>query len=160
VATAAIAPMFDWYFLLQGVCGVVAMATALRWSMADPAARAHRWRSVVLIAAVATVVVGWPLERYVHALRFERNEKVDIFLRSAADPEASPETKAEALQQAKAARGLFGMVHGLSFLLNFGTLGLVTVAMALAALLPPTRPKAAVVTPAASAAEAPSAASS
>src|SRR5262249_20062954 len=67
-AGVAISPMFDWYFLLQGVCGVVAMATALRWSMADPASKVHRWRSVLLIAAVATVVIGWPLERYVHVL--------------------------------------------------------------------------------------------
>jgi acyl-phosphate glycerol 3-phosphate acyltransferase len=152
----AISPMFDWYFLMQGVCGVVAMATALRWSMADPASKVHRWRSVVLIAAVATVVLGWPLERYVHALRFERNEKVDIYLRTAADEQVAPEAVANAEREARAARGLFGMMHGISLLLNFGTLGLVTAAMALAAMLPATQPKPAALTPAAPVAAAPS----
>ena len=37
---------------------------------------------------------------------------------------------------AQAVRGSFGMWHGISLLLNFVTLGLLTVAMALAAFLP------------------------
>jgi acyl-phosphate glycerol 3-phosphate acyltransferase len=151
----AIAPMFDWYFLLQGLCGVVAVVTALRWSMADPASKVHRWRSIVLIAAMATLLIGWPLERYVHALRFERNEKVDIYLR-AAGGQAATERAPEYGQQAKAARAQFGMAHGVSLLLNFVTLGLVTAAMALAGLLPAAQSTSARVTEAASIAAAPS----
>jgi acyl-phosphate glycerol 3-phosphate acyltransferase len=156
----AISPMFDWYFLMQGVCGLVAMATALRWSMAEPAAKAHRWRSLVLIAAVATVVIGWPLERYVSALRVDRNDKVDAYLRAAAEGGQTTETAAAAEREAKAARGLFGMMHGVSLLLNFVTLGLVTAAMALAALLPASQPKPVAPTQAAPVSETPSAAPS
>jgi acyl phosphate:glycerol-3-phosphate acyltransferase len=156
----AISPMFDWYFLMQGVCGLVAMATALRWSMAEPAARVHRWRSLLLIAAVATVVIGWPLERYVSALRVDRNDKVDAYLRAATEGGQATETAATAEREAKAARGLFGMMHGVSLLLNFVTLGLVTAAMALAALLPASQPKSVAPTAPASVAEAPSAAPS
>src|SRR5262249_53175621 len=32
----AVGPMFGWYFLLQGVCGFLAVATALNWSWAEP----------------------------------------------------------------------------------------------------------------------------
>src|SRR5262249_54252285 len=35
-AGAAVGPMFDWYFLLQGACGLLAVATALNWSRAEP----------------------------------------------------------------------------------------------------------------------------
>ena len=77
-----------------------------------------------------TVLVGWPLERKVNALREPRYQAVDAFLTSApADAEA---TRTAALE----AKGEFGLWHGLSLLLNFGTVALVTAAMALAARLP------------------------
>ena len=39
VAGAAVAPMFGWFFLIQGVCGLLATSTSLGWS------RSHRDRS-------------------------------------------------------------------------------------------------------------------
>src|SRR5262249_56913737 len=43
-AGAAVGPLFDWYFLLQGVCGLLAAGTALRWPRPEPGARVHPGR--------------------------------------------------------------------------------------------------------------------
>jgi glycerol-3-phosphate acyltransferase PlsY len=129
-AGAAIGSLFDWYFLLQSVCAVLAVATALQCTRAEPGLRAHRLRKQVLLLALLTVVVGWPLEHYVSSLRGPRDATTDDVLRSAPNiPEA---VHADAV----AARRAFGMWHGISTLLNLGTIALVTVAMALAARLP------------------------
>lgn len=116
LAGAAVGPLFPWYFLIQGVCGLIAVATALPWSRAEPANKVHRLRTVLLVLALTTVVVGWPLAQRVSDLRVARY---------AADPVV-----------AEAARAAFGNWHTYSLLLNFLTLGLVTVIMALAAWLP------------------------
>ncbi len=58
----AVGPMFQWYFALQGVCGFIALATALPWLKFAPESRMHRWRVSFLIVALACVVVGWPDE--------------------------------------------------------------------------------------------------
>jgi len=140
-AGAAISPLFDWYFLIQGVCGLLAACTALGWPRLEPKARVHRLRVVLLVAALLTVVVGWPLERKVSALRAVRNEASDALLTQTA---ASSLTRAPGLpedvdkikQTANAARADFGRWHFYSLMLNFVTVLLVTVAMALAAYLP------------------------
>jgi hypothetical protein len=135
-AGAAVGPMFDWYFLLQGACAVVALATALPWSRAEPGVRAHRLRVIVLMLAFLTVLVGWPLERKVSELRGPRNEATDALL------QAAPDIPESVYREAVEARQAFGMWHGFSTTLNLGTIALVTVAMALAARLPNGRMKA------------------
>jgi acyl phosphate:glycerol-3-phosphate acyltransferase len=140
-AGTAISPMFDWYFLLQGVCGLLAITTALGWPRQEPTARIHRVRVVVLLVALLTVVAGWPLERKVSALRVVRNEASDAWLarKAASSLNVSQNMPAEVEQvraAADAARADFGRWHFYSLMLNFGTVLLVTVAMALTARLP------------------------
>jgi acyl-phosphate glycerol 3-phosphate acyltransferase len=111
-----VGPIFPWYFLLQGVCGLVAVVTAASWRWSGLGGRLDRIRFGILALALAAVLVGWPLELKVSAL-------------SAARYATDPTTAAEA-------RAVFGQWHGFSLLLNFVTLGLVTAGMALAARLP------------------------
>src|SRR5262249_23167263 len=87
-AGAAVGPMFDWYFLLQGACGLLAVATALNWSRAEPRNRVHRIRTLVLLIALVTVLIGWPLARKVSDLTRERNAAVDAVLQ-ASQPSAA-----------------------------------------------------------------------
>ena len=131
----AVGPMFDWYFLLQGICGFIALGTAISWARSHPGSRAHRWRVRLLALALLTVVIGWPIERRVAELRPARNQATSEFLSSAA--EDRPAKRERMLE----ARGAFGRWHMISLLLNMATLLLVTPAMALAAKLPgePTR---------------------
>ena len=126
-AGAVISPLFDWYFLIQGVCGFLAVATSMQWAKED---RVHRIRTLVLLLALVTVVAGWPLERKVSELRLERHRAIDAVLQSKEPP--SEATRAAAAQM----RSEFGKWHGYSTLLNLGTLLFVTVGMALAAQLP------------------------
>src|SRR5262249_26777539 len=79
-AGTAISPMFLSFFLLQGLCGFVAAITALKWSWAEPANRIHRVRATLLLLALGTVIVGWPLEQKVSDLRIERNAAADKIL--------------------------------------------------------------------------------
>jgi acyl-phosphate glycerol 3-phosphate acyltransferase len=130
-AGAVITPLFGWYFLIQGVCGFLAVATALGWSNLQPQSRAQKVRTAVLLAALGTVVIGWPLEQKVSELRGPRYEAMDAFLQNK-DPKMKTTTRDAALE----ARAEFGMWHGISLLVNFGTLALVAAAMALAAQLP------------------------
>jgi hypothetical protein len=116
LAGAAVGPLFPLYFALQGVCGVVALATAWGWMKTAPADRLVRSRFAVLAMAVALVVAGWPLVGKVEDLRFARY--------SADESVSAP------------ARDAFGRWHTVSLLMNFGTLGLVTVGMGMAARLP------------------------
>lgn len=129
----AVSPLFDAFFPLQAVCALVALATALGWSGEgmDPL---RRWRKRILSAAILTVAIGWPLEVWVSDLREPRNEATLAYLR------AAPPEQAAALERMRAARGRFGMAHGISLLLNFGTLALVAGATCLAAF-PPRRPE-------------------
>ena len=39
----AIGPMFLWYFALQGVCGFIALATALSWLKVHRGIKRYRW---------------------------------------------------------------------------------------------------------------------
>jgi acyl-phosphate glycerol 3-phosphate acyltransferase len=131
----AVGPLFAYYFLLQGICGFTAVLTALGWSRAEPGSRVHRLRLLVLLAALMTVLVGWPLERKVTELRAERHDAADAALKAPQD------TQLAALAQEK--RAEFGRWHLYSLGLNLLTILLVGVGMALAARLPTDRPAAA-----------------
>jgi acyl-phosphate glycerol 3-phosphate acyltransferase len=137
-AGTVITPLFGWYFLIQGVCGFLAVGTALGWSNLNPQGRVQKFRIALLLAGLATVVIGWPLEQHVGELRQPRNEAVDEFLQS-----RNPKVEADLREKALEARAKFGLWHGISLLLNFGTLALVGAALALAAQLPAaeTRPE-------------------
>src|SRR5262249_54525847 len=117
-AGEAIAPLFGWYFLTQGVCGLLATGTALNWSWAAPQARLPRVRVIVLVLALLTVVVGWPIERHLHALRAERTAARDVVLRGHA-------TDAQQ-QEANELAASFSRWHWLSFGLDMATVVLVT----------------------------------
>jgi acyl-phosphate glycerol 3-phosphate acyltransferase len=129
-AASALSPLFGWYYALQGVCGAVAAFTAVAWAYSFRGQRGHRLRAVVLVAAIASVGIGWWLERVVSEKRVPRNELSDACL---AQPVPS---RADVQEAAEAARADFGRWHGYSLIVNFLTLGLVTVAMALTASLP------------------------
>lgn len=122
----AVAPMFPLYFVLQVICGFLASATAASWSRSHPTDKVHRWRSAILLTALITVMIGWPLERKVSDLRDPRNQATDLYLLSRA---------ADATTM-KNARSEFGRWHLYSLLLNFVTLLLVTGGMALTVKLP------------------------
>jgi acyl phosphate:glycerol-3-phosphate acyltransferase len=130
-AGAAVRALFGWYFLLQAVCAVAAVATSATWLRADRPGRAVAVARVAVLAlALVTVAAGWLLERRVSGLRADRNAATDAVLQGA------PEVPAADMQWAAEARAQFGRFHGYSLMLNFLTLLLVTVAMALAAALP------------------------
>ena len=116
LAGVAVAPLFDWYFPLQVACGFLALGTAASLLKAQPDRKVHRYRVILLTLALATALLGWPLAQYVGRLRLERYS-FDLAM-------------------AGAAKALFGRWHLFSLLLNFVTLGLVIVAMALAGQLP------------------------
>jgi glycerol-3-phosphate acyltransferase PlsY len=134
----AIGPLFDHYFLWQGICGFLATITALSWTRVEPGRRVHRYRVIVLVLAVVTVVLGWPVERKVSELRDGRNLASDRLMQQLKDKGGSAGSKAieEASGQALAARQDFTTWHLWSLLLNMVTIGLVTAAMAQTAFLP------------------------
>lgn len=116
VAGQAVAPVFPTYFALQGVCGLVAVATAAKWASLG---RVHALRFFVITVAVALVLVGWPLAAHVSELR-ARRDSVDPVV-------------------AAAASAAFGSWHVASLLLNLAVIGLTIAALALTAALPPPR---------------------
>ncbi len=125
---AIIAPMFRWYFGIQGVCALMATATAWSWRRSNPG-RVHALRAIVLLAALVTVGVGAWLEHEVNALRDPRNAAFDALLRH--DPPHE-----EDVAPTVAARQTFARWHLYSLGLNMLTVLLVTTAMAQAAFLP------------------------
>jgi acyl phosphate:glycerol-3-phosphate acyltransferase len=137
----AVGPLFEYYFVLQGVCGFLAAVTALGWARAEPGSRVHKVRAVGVLLALGTVVAGWPIERHVSELRVVRNHVVDREMRarmqeSRGGPAATQADRERVSAAAEAARKEFGRWHLISLLLNFVTVLLVTVAMALTARLP------------------------
>src|SRR5262249_31303925 len=56
----AVSPMFTWYFAIQAVCAIIALATALGWSRFPR--NVHTLPTVVLSVALLSVAVGWWLE--------------------------------------------------------------------------------------------------
>lgn len=129
VAGFAISPMFDWYFLIQGICALIALVTAIRWNSLDTADRPHWVRVKILIVALLTVVIGWLLEVRVSNLRKERNDKVDLVLSSSAPTNEQLQQAAELVQD-------FKRWHLYSMFLNLATILLVSAAMVLSASLP------------------------
>ena len=116
LAGVAVGPLFDWYFPLQIICGFLAILSGLTFSQAEPSRRVHRWRNLILLLATATAVTSWLVAGHVAQLRLERY--------------SADQTIAES------AKAVFAYWHGISLLLNIITMGLVTVAMALATQLP------------------------
>jgi acyl-phosphate glycerol 3-phosphate acyltransferase len=116
LAGLAVGPIFPWYFLLGGICGLLTVITALTWLRAEPKSIVHKLRFYVLAAALVTVLVGWPIAHLVSALRAARYGPDPVL--------------------AETARVQFATWHLYSLGLNLVTLVLVTVAMALAARLP------------------------
>ena len=98
------------YVMWQGICGFVATITALGWTRAEPGRRVHGIRVVVLILAVTTVILGWPLERKVSELRHARNDASDRLLDTLriAAPAASVQ---QARDDAAAVRAEFATWH-------------------------------------------------
>jgi acyl-phosphate glycerol 3-phosphate acyltransferase len=121
LAGFAVGPLFVPYFLLQGTCALIALATSLTWSRAEPTVRVHRLRFSVLTLALITILAGWPLLIRVSELRVLRYH-----------PEPAV---------AEAARAAFGTWHTISLLLNLVTVLLVAGAMILVAWLPPAGPE-------------------
>jgi acyl-phosphate glycerol 3-phosphate acyltransferase len=116
LAGLAVGPIFPWYFVLEGICGLLTVITALTWLRAEPESAVHKLRFYLLAAALITVLVGWPIAHHVGILRAARY-----------GPDRA---------LAEAARAQFAMWHLYSLALNLITLALVTVAMALTARLP------------------------
>jgi acyl-phosphate glycerol 3-phosphate acyltransferase len=113
LAGSAVGPVFPRYFGMQIVCGIVALVTALSWWKLGGV---HRWRGIIVTAAVVSVAIGWPISEEVSRLRLER---------FSADPTA-----------ASAAKAAFGPWHMVSLFLSFVTVTLAGFALAMAAKLP------------------------
>jgi glycerol-3-phosphate acyltransferase PlsY len=116
IAGATVAPIFPFFFLIQGVCALLSLITALGFSRAEPGRKVHRIRFYLILVAALTVTAGWPLAQMVGDLREQRYSL---------DAEVSGPAKQQ-----------FGRLHLASLFLNFGTVGLVTAATALGAFLP------------------------
>jgi hypothetical protein len=127
IAGVGVGPMFLPYYGLQIACGVLGLLTALAWFGA--AGGGHKLRVAVLLLALGGAGAGWWLDEQVEALREKRGQASDIVLKSDAP-------SAEQVSAANEARANFGTWHTYSLFANFGTLGLVTVAMGMAAFLP------------------------
>ncbi|MBY0526571.1 MAG: glycerol-3-phosphate 1-O-acyltransferase PlsY [Gemmataceae bacterium] len=129
IAGAAVGPMFSWYYGIQTVCAILAVATALAWCSSS-AGTIHKVRAVVLVLGLVSVGIGWWLDIVVNRLRDTRATTSDVVLTSAAPTPVQ-------LDAANQARAEFGKWHMFSLFANFATVALVTVGMTLAAQLPP-----------------------
>jgi hypothetical protein len=116
LAGSAVGPIFPRYFLMQAVCGGIALATALTWFRAERGRSVHRWRVYLIGLAVLLVAAGWPISEYVSQLRVERFH-----------PDSAV---------AGAARAAFGPWHLVSLALSVVTTCLAGVGLALGAKLP------------------------
>lgn len=126
-AGQAVEPIFPLYFLLQGICGFVAVITCLGWARQNPLQRVHRVRVVVLLLALVGVLASWPLEQRVTGLRDPRHAAVDQYLKQPTQGNRDV---------MDAAKREFGAWHLGSLGMNFLTLVLAGVGLALAARLP------------------------
>jgi hypothetical protein len=116
LAGSAVGPVFPRYFLMQAVCGAVAVLTAAVWLRAEPGTRVHFARVVVLLVALVLVLAGWGISDKVSELRLQRF-----------DPNPSV---------AEAARAAFGPWHLVSLALSGVTTLLAGVGLFLGAKLP------------------------
>jgi glycerol-3-phosphate acyltransferase PlsY len=113
LAGSAVGPVFPIYFAMQAVCAMVAILTARAWAASGGV---HRWRVVVLWAALVAVSAGWFVSGWVSQLRVDR---------------FSGNTEVAA-----AAKEAFRNWHFVSLFLSMVTVCLAGVALALAAKLP------------------------
>jgi hypothetical protein len=116
LAGAAVGPIFPMYFAMLTACGMIALATAFAWRRENPGCRVHRWRFLVAVMALATVLAGWPISNLVAELRLAR---------------FSSETAI-----AEAAKAAFASWHVVSLLLSFVTVILAGALLAMAAWMP------------------------
>jgi hypothetical protein len=116
LAGSAVGPVFPRYFLMQALCGAVAVLTAAVWLRAEPGTRVHFARVVVLLVALVLVLAGWGISDKVSELRLQRF-----------DPNPSV---------AEAARAAFGPWHLVSLALSGVTTLLAGVGLFLGAKLP------------------------
>ncbi len=130
----AVGSLFIWYFGIQTVCAILALATAVPWSRTS---KVHRFRTGVLALALLTVGVNWWLDWEVNARRTVRSDTSDKVLLALRDQSMAPP---DLVRAADSARADFDRWHTYSLFANFATLLLVTVAMALAAKLPADEP--------------------
>jgi glycerol-3-phosphate acyltransferase PlsY len=122
-----IGPLFTKYYLWQGICGLLAVGTAVGWAKRG---KLHVWRVNVLMLAFILVLIGWPIERKVAELRVPRNEATEAYLR--ADDSGKPSLVAAMDEK----RSEFTRWHLIDVFLNLGVIALVGVATAMAAHLP------------------------
>ena len=128
-AGKAVGPIFPLYFLIQGMCGLVAIVTCLGWTRAHPQEKVHKIRCLVLVPALIMVLAGMVLEQEVQELRKQRHLAVDAYL-------YAKTPTAKEVSAMKTAKDDFSRAHLYSLFLNLGTIVLVAVGMALAAHLP------------------------
>jgi glycerol-3-phosphate acyltransferase PlsY len=122
-----VSQLFPWYYLLQGICGFVAVGACLGQQRTAPTRRGA-WRCRLLLLALGLVVLGWGVERYVRGYQELRDQTIEQFLQS------PPEREPLARQAAEEARAQFGRWHLVSLALNLGTLASVTLVLVLSAL--------------------------
>lgn len=105
LAGTAVGPIFPRYFLVQALCGVIAVGAAIGWAVRFRT-RITKVHAALLIVAVTWVAIGWPISRAVSDLRMAR-------------------------YTSEAARTAFASLHFVSLFLNLGTLALITPALAM-----------------------------
>ena len=126
----AVVPLFVWFYGIQSVCAVLALATAWAWRERG---RLHRLRAQILLVCIVLVGVSWWLDWEVNRRRFVRSETSDAVLAALQTSSTAP---AELVTQADAARKDFDSWHSYSLWTNFAMLALVGVALGMAAHLP------------------------
>ena len=131
----AVGPLFDYYFLLQGIRGFAAAVT-VPGLVRGTAAKVHKVRAAVVLLALGTVVAAWPIEQKVGVLRDVRNEAIERRSAPGRATPTSPPRPALLRDEFRLAGTRTACCS------NLVTLALVTVTMALAARLPepPARP--------------------
>ena len=121
IAGATVAPIFPFFYALQGLCALLGLITAVGFSRAESGRKVHRVRFYLILLAALTVAAGWPLSVTIGNLREQRYDR-------------NPTVAEQARQE-------FGRLHTASLFLNFGTICLVTTATAMAAFLPGSPPE-------------------
>lgn len=109
LAGLAVGPVFPWYFLLTGVCSLLAFSTQFETSSGAQQVPISRFKFMLLNIGFLLLVIGWPIALHVSALRVQRG---------AGDP---------------VAREAFARWHLVSLALNIVTVGVSGTALALAA---------------------------
>lgn len=110
LAGSAVGPIFPKYYLMQVICGFIALFTAGAWWRSERPLM--YWRTTAIIWALIFVIGGWRISDHVSQLRVERFHP---------DPAV-----------ADAARAAFGPWHLVSLLLSFITTCLAGVVLTLA----------------------------